>query len=283
MENKVRQLGKRALEPSQPSPARISRYQSAVWGQTCHRRYLWLLMSWCHARSASVCVAAVCSKKIMWAHLGGFWPVWTLSMHCWHELYLGSACTSPLGRVASKHAMKIHFEGFVLSCLEPVCPYHVNKSGSNYNRTMFSTKPCCHDAEWSNWCAFTLCFSAWQTVEVRIQHCVSITHVFLKAHLWMQSALCPSQIWVQRGQCSRQTGGPHRLLHTERDEAGFCQQAGARRLHQRLQEGSQDTKMAAALMSKQANTQLGSITKREINLSHLSVILLGTFFILTFF
>lgn len=176
-------------------------------------------------------------KKIKWAHLGGFWPVWTLSVHCWHELYLRPACTSPWGRVASKHAVKIHFEGFVLCCLEPVCPYHVNKSGSNYNRTLFSTQSRCHGAERSNWQAFTLCFSAWQTVEVRIQHCVYITRVFLKTHLWMLVALCPSQIWVQWGQCSRQTGGPHRLLHTARDEAGFCQQARAGRLRQRLQEG----------------------------------------------
>lgn len=94
-------------------------------------------------------------------------------------------------------------------------------------------------------CFFTLCFAAWQTVEVRIQHCVYITHVFLKAHLWMQRPLCPAQIRVQRGRCRRQASGPHRLLHTERDEAGFCQQARARRLHQRLQEGSQDTKTAA--------------------------------------
>lgn len=195
-------------------------------------------MSWRHPRSAGVCVAAVGSKKIKWAHSGGFWPVWTLSVHCWHELYLSPACVRPWGHLAPEHAVKIHFEGFVLRCLEPVCPYHVNKSGSNYNRTLFSTQSCCHGAERSNWHAFTLCVSAWQTVEVRIQHCVSITHVFLKTHLWMLVALCPSQIWFQWGQCSRQTGGPHRLLHTERDEAGFCQQARAGRLRQRLQEGS---------------------------------------------
>lgn len=53
----------------------------------------------------------------------------------------------------------------------------------------------------------------------------------------MLVAPCPSQIWVQWGQCSRQSGGPHRLLHAERDEAGFCQQARAGRLHQGLQEG----------------------------------------------
>lgn len=65
----------------------------------------------------------------------------------------------------------------------------------------------------------------------------------------MQRALCPTQIRVQRGRCRRQASGPHRLLHTERDEAGFCQQARARRLHQRLQEGSQDTKMAAMFLT----------------------------------
>lgn len=128
-------------------------------------------------------------KKIKWAHLGGFWPVWTLSVHRWHELYLSPACTSPWGHVASEGAVKIHFEGFVLWCLEPVCPYRVNKSGSNYNRTLFSTQSRCHGAERSNWHAFTLCFSAGQTVEVRIQHCVFITHVFLKTHLWMLVAL----------------------------------------------------------------------------------------------
>lgn len=225
-------------------------------------------MSWCHPHSAGVCVAAVCSKKIKWAHLGGFWPVWTLSMHCWHELYLSSASTLPEGPVAPEHAVKIHFEDFVLCCLEPVCPYHVNKSGSNYNRTMFSTQLRCHGAEWSNWHAFTLCFAAWQTVEVSIQHCVWITHVFLKTHLWMQLVPCPSQIWLQRGRCGRQTGGPHRLLHTEGDEAGFCQQARARRLHQRLQEGSWDIDMAAALTYPQA----GKHPDRVYHLFYLTIV-----------
>lgn len=196
-------------------------------------------MPWRHPHSAGVCVAVVCSQKIKWAYLGGFWPVWTLSVHRWHELYLGPACTSPWGHMASERAVKIHFEDLVLCCLEPVCPSHVNKSGSNYNRTLFSTQPCCHGAERSNWHAFTLCFSAWQTVEVRIQalclYC--ITRVFLKTHLWILVAPWPSQIWVQWGQRSRQTGGPHRLLHTERNEAGFCQQARAGRLRQGLQEG----------------------------------------------
>lgn len=50
----------------------------------------------------------------------------------------------------SQHAAKIHFEGFVLCCLQRVCPYHVNKSGSNYNRTLFSTRSRCHGAERSN-------------------------------------------------------------------------------------------------------------------------------------
>lgn len=173
MEKKVRQLGSWALEPSRPSPARIFCYQSAVWGQAWPTGDTYGF--WWHDVILTLQAFAwqpSALKKIKWAHLGGFWPVWTLSVHCWHELYLSPACTAPWGHVASEHAVKTHFEGFVPCCLEPVCPYHVNKSGSNYNRTLFSTQSCCHGAERSHWHAFTLCFSAWQIVEVRIQHCV---------------------------------------------------------------------------------------------------------------
>lgn len=72
-----------------------------------------------------------------------------------------SALHAPLPRDPwpPKQAVKIHFGGFVLCCLEPVCPYRVNKSGSNYHRTMSSTQPRCHGAAIQLTCFYSLFFS----------------------------------------------------------------------------------------------------------------------------
>lgn len=57
-----------------------------------------ILSFWCHdvdLYTAGICMAAACSKRLT-GLTGEVWPVWTMSVHCWGELYFTSACVSSL-------------------------------------------------------------------------------------------------------------------------------------------------------------------------------------------